>query len=395
MPESTPFQCRHIFADGHRCGSRALRQELFCFYHHTSRPATKRAIQPDSHAAFAIPALEDRAAIGSTLTLVAQRIAAGALDSRRAGLLLYALQIASANLPKPSANPTESIDEIILDELHGPLAPIAALNSQPTAKTLEQLLQERWQEATQLKTTVILSEARSAQWKDPVELTQPHHSPDHSTPETPGASFIAPLSHAISGSTDTLEPTETILPTLQASAQAETSPNTSATALRSLAALPSSAGRSRGTRDSECFFISASTIGPNSSHAVVQSPTTIISRGASAAVIIRMPAPRCVAIRSSAASAAWSPACPFSRSSPNAGTGRFGFASQKYRTAARFDASRLPLVERANRQLALAGIPVLGVVVNGVRGQDATYGNYAYSYNYPGRPAQSTEAPSV
>ena len=40
--------------------------------------------------------------------------------------------------------------------------------------------------------------------------------------------------------------------------------------------------------------------------------------------------------------------------------------------AARFDASRLPLVERANRQLALAGIPVLGVVVNGVRGQDAT-----------------------
>ena len=50
--------------------------------------------------------------------------------------------------------------------------------------------------------------------------------------------------------------------------------------------------------------------------------------------------------------------------------------------AARFDASRLPLVERANRQLALAGIPVLGVVVNGVRGQDAAYGNYAYSYNY-------------
>ncbi len=50
--------------------------------------------------------------------------------------------------------------------------------------------------------------------------------------------------------------------------------------------------------------------------------------------------------------------------------------------AARFDASRLPLVERANRQLALAGIPVLGVVVNGVKGQDAAYGNYAYSYNY-------------
>jgi capsular exopolysaccharide synthesis family protein len=63
--------------------------------------------------------------------------------------------------------------------------------------------------------------------------------------------------------------------------------------------------------------------------------------------------------------------------------------------AARFDASRLPLVERANRQLALAGIPVLGVVVNGVRGQDATYGNYAYNYNYyQAQDNQSDEAPT-
>jgi capsular exopolysaccharide synthesis family protein len=63
--------------------------------------------------------------------------------------------------------------------------------------------------------------------------------------------------------------------------------------------------------------------------------------------------------------------------------------------AARFDASRLPLVERANRQLAMAGIPVLGVVVNGVRGQDATYGNYAYSYNYyPTRREPSADSPT-
>ena len=53
--------------------------------------------------------------------------------------------------------------------------------------------------------------------------------------------------------------------------------------------------------------------------------------------------------------------------------------------AARYDASRVPLVERANRQIVAAGIPVLGVVVNGVRGQDQAYGNYAYNYSYPGR----------
>ena len=54
--------------------------------------------------------------------------------------------------------------------------------------------------------------------------------------------------------------------------------------------------------------------------------------------------------------------------------------------AARYDASRLPLVERANRQITAAGIPVLGVVVNGMKGQDQAYGSYSYSYNYPGRP---------
>jgi succinoglycan biosynthesis transport protein ExoP len=66
--------------------------------------------------------------------------------------------------------------------------------------------------------------------------------------------------------------------------------------------------------------------------------------------------------------------------------------------AARFDASRLPLVERANRQLALAGIPVLGVVVNGVRGQSTAYGNYNYAYNYgyyPARTEPTADAPSA
>ena len=29
--------CRHIFTDGHRCGSPSLTDELFCYYHHTTR----------------------------------------------------------------------------------------------------------------------------------------------------------------------------------------------------------------------------------------------------------------------------------------------------------------------------------------------------------------------
>ena len=47
--------------------------------------------------------------------------------------------------------------------------------------------------------------------------------------------------------------------------------------------------------------------------------------------------------------------------------------------AVRHDASRYPLVQRAKQKLASVGIPALGVVVNGVRGGGANYGNYAYS----------------
>ena len=53
--------------------------------------------------------------------------------------------------------------------------------------------------------------------------------------------------------------------------------------------------------------------------------------------------------------------------------------------ASRFDASRLPLVERASRQLAMANIPVLGMVVNGAQTQTTDYGKYHYSYQATSR----------
>ncbi len=49
--------------------------------------------------------------------------------------------------------------------------------------------------------------------------------------------------------------------------------------------------------------------------------------------------------------------------------------------AVRYDTSRYPLVERANKRLAHVGVPVIGVVVNGVRSVETTYGGYdGYGY---------------
>lgn len=60
--------------------------------------------------------------------------------------------------------------------------------------------------------------------------------------------------------------------------------------------------------------------------------------------------------------------------------------------ASRYDVSRAPQVERARRQLDLAGIPVLGTVINGMRTSDSYYGRYTYSRQQPERerPADAT-----
>ena len=60
--------------------------------------------------------------------------------------------------------------------------------------------------------------------------------------------------------------------------------------------------------------------------------------------------------------------------------------------AVRYDTSRFPLVERANRRLAHVGVPVIGAVVNGVRSMESSYGGYAYGYGGYGSSYGSTTA---
>jgi hypothetical protein len=126
------YQCRHIFTAGHRCGSPTLRNEHFCYYHHTTRkPAPKN--RPAAPFDLEIPLPEDRAAIQQALGQVLQRIASNQIDPRRAGLLLYGLQIAASILPKPE-RPTKDhprkpepqpVEEIIDHPELGILAPEA------------------------------------------------------------------------------------------------------------------------------------------------------------------------------------------------------------------------------------------------------------------------------
>ena len=124
------YQCRHIFTDGHRCSSPCLRREEFCYYHHNTR---KPSLHPRQRAAAAPPSTcpcRDRSAIQHSIGQFLRRIASNDIDPRRAGLLLYGLQIASLNLPRPQSTHRNSaeqaeptVEEITTDPTLGVLAP--------------------------------------------------------------------------------------------------------------------------------------------------------------------------------------------------------------------------------------------------------------------------------
>ncbi len=102
-------RCAHIKSDGVRCGSPALLRQSYC-YAHTNMHRPLPGLE-------ALPPFEDANGIQCALMQVADAIVRGAIDTKRAALLLYALQIASANLKRVSFEPMPH--KIVLDELAG------------------------------------------------------------------------------------------------------------------------------------------------------------------------------------------------------------------------------------------------------------------------------------
>jgi hypothetical protein len=186
MPDQTQaptrhFQCRHIFTDGRRCGSKCLHHQDFCYYHHTTRGASARQVPAlrDALSTFELPLPEDRSAVQASIGLILQRIAAGMLDSRRAGLLLYGLQIASLNLPRPNskelATPAESVEEVVLDPDHGPLAPPAELTRTAHELTLFEILTDRWERDKQAQESSTLPTIQATATLAPEIIPCPIH----------------------------------------------------------------------------------------------------------------------------------------------------------------------------------------------------------------------------
>ena len=103
MPTDEAPKCQHIKTNGTQCGSPALKDNQFCYYHQHCRPATfnYRGMYHDYSASeIHLPVFEDVHAIQFALRQVTELIMRHKIESKEAGLILYALQIASSNLKR-------------------------------------------------------------------------------------------------------------------------------------------------------------------------------------------------------------------------------------------------------------------------------------------------------
>lgn len=93
--------CQHIRENGTFCGSGAVKGRAFCCFHlriRARRMALAQAQLENRPWRAELPPLENMHAVQVALMQVADGLAQDAIETRRAGLLLYALQQAATNL---------------------------------------------------------------------------------------------------------------------------------------------------------------------------------------------------------------------------------------------------------------------------------------------------------
>ena len=96
-------ECRFIKSNGLKCQSPAMRGSQFCYFHGRTRIYVPRPRSREK--ALELPPLQNQASIHAALNQVLQAIASGDLDSKRAGNLLYALQMAQQTVYAAPSSP--------------------------------------------------------------------------------------------------------------------------------------------------------------------------------------------------------------------------------------------------------------------------------------------------
>jgi hypothetical protein len=91
--------CRHVKPDGAFCGSPALNNRKYCYYHlecRGRRLRRARALRDRVPYRVEIPPLDDLGSMQLALSEIVQALGAGQLDHRTGGKMLYAIQQAAS-----------------------------------------------------------------------------------------------------------------------------------------------------------------------------------------------------------------------------------------------------------------------------------------------------------
>jgi hypothetical protein len=115
-------ECRHIMSSGAKCHAPALSGNPCCYFHTNLQHATKRRGKYDDWS-IKLPPLEDNCSLQIALAEVLNGLASSRLDPRRAGLMLYGIQIAARIIARPrdpGLSPVRTICEATDDVCLGP-----------------------------------------------------------------------------------------------------------------------------------------------------------------------------------------------------------------------------------------------------------------------------------
>lgn len=125
MSSTAAPRCHHIKVNGTQCGSPALRDKKFCFYHQKNRPLFVECYYEQSYALgdIELPVFEDAYSIQTTLRQVVQMVMQKRLERKTASLVLYALQIATSNLKRMALEKPQPAEVVTDPEIVAQAAP--------------------------------------------------------------------------------------------------------------------------------------------------------------------------------------------------------------------------------------------------------------------------------
>ena len=162
--------CSHIKVNGVRCGSPALREEVFCYFHQRMIRGVRTPPRSRIHP---MAMLEDRESIQASLMEVINALVRNQIDYKRAALVLRALHIATRNSNKLNFhwNRDRMVDEV--PEYPAVPEPKAPDNALQQAGVLSQINRPKPRYPSDYGITV----EQALAWGDPPEMMEPPRDP--------------------------------------------------------------------------------------------------------------------------------------------------------------------------------------------------------------------------